>query len=245
MTAHNCGKINWYIFYENIKYNKMKFSYDVKNIKSIKYISNQIFSQIESFSNSEQKKKSKKKILNKYSDHVLDLTNIYEFHNVKSKNKEYYLYYALVSGNSQAVQGLITLLLEVYIFLNLYIGGFFDDRNFYSIVTSQIMGCILWNFVSNDNDLPLFLEQEFYEIMTYVTNAEILKSTNWINEFAKIDKEKTNFTLEQIDKTKQFCSLIFKCLYLTHKNYKQNYNLEDVIMESICTIFRINKYECI
>lgn len=249
MVVHNVGKINWNVLFENVFYDEMSKKYFIKNEKSINHISNQLFNLIVEFGNTQQKKQSKNPLLNKYSNDMLNLTNILKFsNNVSNDTKEYELYRLLIHGNTPAVLGLIPCIISTYIFLNLYVGNFYSNVDFVSSKHSSVSHSIFYEFCSCDNDLPRFLDMEFYNIKKNIIDMEISKHVNitkpknciclYCMNLKNFTPQK-NFTQKELSEIKNFCGLIFKCLYLTCSS-NPNYDYEEIIKNSIYWLFGIN-----
>lgn len=199
------------------------------------------------FSKTKQIKKSKNPLLEEYDDEMFNLINWIPCN--KNKNlsddiKEYENYITLIRGNTIAVIGLIPLLLQCYIFFNLFVIGFYDNVDLISNDFIILPGR-LYEFCNCDNDLPEFYELEYNKIINSIKMIII-------HNHIKLNKHcccyyccgenykqngknyKQNLTKDELKAIKNFCSVLFRTLYITYEYFNFSYEL---IYENILDYF--------
>jgi hypothetical protein len=287
MTAHNSGKINWNVLLDNINYDDSKKKHIIKNVESLKFFSHQLLNTIIEFSKTApkkissktpkhvkksnfktlQKKPSSNPLFTKYSDETLNLTNyvIQKYNEEHEFSLDYTLSHMLIYGNTPYVTGFIPLLIKGYIFFNLFLLGFYDNKDltnngFHANVL--IPGDLVLEFGSGDQDLPKFYRMEFNNsiksinqiiISTHIKNNKMSgcfcgycrskqeeEQKNEQKEEQKAEQEITldKLTTEEIKDIKNFCGMIFKTLYLIYRDYPYEIEHFDTHIEKFFGFFR-------
>lgn len=247
MATHNCSRINWNLLCKSIEYSIRGYERDffrTNNSLAIEHVAIQLFSTIKEFAETEQNTNKKRnrdtrkdKILVKFRENNINdeqLNPCTWVDNITRRN--------LFSG-TQSVRGPIPHLIHAYVYLNLILSGWRPAYIF----------CIGWVkfFYSCDNNLPEFLTDEFSKI--WLPIGLIMQTINpyWEIDCKSIfigcayslrrrDVQKYTLTLEETEKIRDFTSLLFRCLYIFHRNYELSFI--DILTE-IFVMFRLDASE--
>lgn len=240
MTTHNVGRINWSLLTENIKLiqNDRLSYFECRDRGKIEHVAIQLLNVIDEFSKTEQKKPTKNVLLLELNKKGITDRELNPVSWVPEPT-EYYL----IRGISQAVSGPVQYLIECYVYLNLILAGF--EPTF-----MLILGYVV-DFSPCDNNLPEFLCDEFEKIFMPV--IDVIKYKNPQRSFTSLlssdlqdyadrySRAKPCLSDENIQGIRNFCSLIFRSMYLLHKDYKFiNY---DLICDTITSMFYFSTYE--
>jgi len=227
MTTHSCGKIQWTCITENVKFNHNVGRFEIQDLKKLEHVAIQMLTLVDDFSKTVQKKKSKNPLIQKYTDEQLNPLTW-----VRTS-------YELTHCSNYWLFGPIQYLVECYVYLNLILAGF--DPAFL-----RPLGA-LSDFWPCDNDLPEFLCDEFNRIFEPVSN--IIQNRNpdfntsylpGIFRISRRDFTKTTLNSEEIKNIKDFCGLLFRCIYTAHRVYELDY---EIFLDHVNWLFGIRKHE--